>query len=363
MGAESGAGVGAAAGRSSLRRSGLAWLSGLLILAALGYAVSHLSEGRAFLALLQRAEPRWLLAALACQALTYVCAAAVWQRSLARSGVNRPLRELVPLGLAKLFTDQALPSAGVSGSLLIFRALRRRGIARGAALDALLTGVASYYSAYALSAIGAVVLLALRGHVGWLVLVPAIAVCALAVTVPIAVLRIRAGRADALTRLLRRLPGARPALEAIADVPGHPLTPRLLLEATALQLAVVGLDVATLDFALRAAAAPSEIAVVFPAFVIASAVATLGWVPGGLGTFEATCIALLHVHGVPLESAVAATVLLRGLTFWLPMPPGLVLAQRETGGRPPDNADERTPAISSGDAAHEDEAREPAQPE
>src|SRR4029077_7979535 len=40
--------------------------------------------------------------------------------------------------------------------------------------------------------------------------------------------------------------------------------------------------------------------------------------------------------GVAIEAALAATLLLRGLTFWLPMVPGLWLARREIepGGTP-----------------------------
>jgi uncharacterized membrane protein YbhN (UPF0104 family) len=54
-------------------------------------------------------------------------------------------------------------------------------------------------------------------------------------------------------------------------------------------------------------------------------------VPGGVGTFEGTCVVVLRSHGVPLEAALAATLLLRGFTFWLPMAPGLWLARRELG--------------------------------
>ena len=315
------------------RHGSLAWLSGLLILAGVALAITHATEGAEFVRLLERAEPRWLLAALACQALTYVFAASVWQRSLAHGGATRSLRELVPLALAKLFTDQAAPSAGVSGSLLVFRALQRRAIPRAVAVDALIAGIAGYYFANALAAVAAVGLLALRGEAGVLVLIPAGAVCALALLVPAAILRIRSGGADRLTRALRRLPGARAALEAIAGVTGHrPPTARLFVETTLLQLAIVAIDAVTLGLCLRATGVAGDLAVVFPAFVIASAVASLGWVPGGIGTFEATCISLLHLHGIPLEAAVAGTLLLRGLTFWLPMVPGLVLAQREAAG-------------------------------
>jgi Mg2+-importing ATPase len=38
--------------------------------------------------------------------------------------------------------------------------------------------------------------------------------------------------------------------------------------------------------------------------------------------------------GVPVAVALAATLLFRGLSFWLPMLPGLWLAHRELRGAP-----------------------------
>ena len=60
----------------------LAWLPGLMLLAGLVAVVSHFGEGRKFAHLLQQARPGWILVAALCQAATYVCAAAVWQRVL-----------------------------------------------------------------------------------------------------------------------------------------------------------------------------------------------------------------------------------------------------------------------------------------
>src|ERR1700751_4415876 len=48
---------------------------------------------------------------------------------------------------------------------------------------------------------------------------------------------------------------------------------------------------------------------------MASMAATLGPIPLGLGTFEATCAGMLSLLGVVIETALAATLLLRGLTF------------------------------------------------
>jgi glycosyltransferase 2 family protein len=53
-------------------------------------------------------------------------------------------------------------------------------------------------------------------------------------------------------------------------------------------------------------------------FIMASMAATLGPIPLDLGTFEAACVGMLSLLGEAIETALAATLLLRGLTFWLP---------------------------------------------
>jgi len=58
-------------------------------------------------------------------------------------------------------------------------------------------------------------------------------------------------------------------------------------------------------------------------------VATVSLLPGGVGPFEAGSVAALRLLGVSLEVSVAATLLVRGYTLWLPMLPGLWLARRE----------------------------------
>jgi uncharacterized membrane protein YbhN (UPF0104 family) len=82
---------------------------------------------------------------------------------------------------------------------------------------------------------------------------------------------------------------------------------------------------------MRAVATHAAFPIVFGSFVMASAVSSLAWVPGGLGTFEASSVAMLHLQGIGIESALAATLLLRGMTFWLPMVPGFAMARREAG--------------------------------
>jgi glycosyltransferase 2 family protein len=148
------------------------------------------------------------------------------------------------------------------------------------------------------------------------------------------------GLRDRLSRRLpagaKRIPGVQQAVALLADLPPGPLwTPRTALQTIGLQVGIFLLDSASLAAMLAAIGAPTAFAIVFVSFVSASVVATLAWVPGGLGTFEGTCVVVLRSHGVPLEAALAATLLLRGATFWLPMAPGLWLARRELSADAP----------------------------
>ena len=92
------------------------WLSGAVLLLGLVLAVTHLGEERRLAELLQRAQPAWLLAAALLQLGTYLCAGGVWYCALGPEQARPRFGSLVRLGLAKLFTDQAVPSAGLSGT-------------------------------------------------------------------------------------------------------------------------------------------------------------------------------------------------------------------------------------------------------
>jgi uncharacterized membrane protein YbhN (UPF0104 family) len=312
------------------------WVFGVLALFAVILVVLQIGELDRFVALARGAKPGWLLLAAALQALTYVCAASVWHAALARVAAPRPLHSLVPLGVAKLFTDQALPSGGISGTFLVIRGLRRRGVPAPLAMSALLVGLLSFYAAYAAAALAALIVLQFHHGVGAAIVVVAALFAIFVVGVPISVLSLRWLPDGPWIDRLRRVPGAAPLLEAIAAAPTDPLRdPLLMAKTTALQLAIFLLDGATLYVMLRAlnqAASPFS---AFASFMLADVVATLGPIPLGLGVFEGVSVAMLNMTGASLEAALAATLLLRGFTFWLPMAPGLWLARRELGGAVP----------------------------
>lgn len=311
-------------------RARAAWVTGLILLAGLVFVVVHFAEGRRVAEMLRRAQPEWLLGAALLQAATYLCAAAVWQRALAAHGLPRSLVSLVPLGFAKLFMDQAVPSGGLSGSILVIRGLSRRAVAPAVGAAVFLIGLVSFYLAFGVAVAVSLALLWVVGGLSGLVLWLASGFLAVAVAVPLSVLWMRAHGTRRLPVWLRRAGPVAAVLDVLRDAPLSGLRePKLLLETTVLQLGVFVLDAATLHVGLLALGSGAPPGAVFASFVTASVVATLTLLPGGIGTFDTTCVGMLHVAGVPIEAALAATLLFRGLSLFLPLLPGLWLARRE----------------------------------
>ena len=96
-----------------------------MTLFALVLIVLHFGTIEEFTRLARAARPEWLFLVCVAQAATYVSASLVWRQALRRAGHPRPLITLIPLGIAKLFTDQVVPSGGVSGAILVVRGLTR----------------------------------------------------------------------------------------------------------------------------------------------------------------------------------------------------------------------------------------------
>lgn len=312
------------------------WLPGAVLVAGVILVAAHLGEEEQFAALARRARPAWLLAAAALQLATYAVIAWLWLRVLRRLGQRSPpLRSLMGLALAELFTDQALPSGGLSGTLLVVRALESRGVPKTAAGGAVVASSLGLQAATALALLAALVELALHHDVTPAVLVVLAAAAAFAAFVAGGIILLQRSAGAHLPAWLARLPGLGPALALIPQASRAATRDgRLLIEATALRLGIIVLDAVTLQTMLAAVGHQVDPGAAFAALVCASAAGNVSFLPGGLGAFEAACVGVLSLLRVPVEAAITATLLLRGATFWLPMLPGLWFARRAVGGAP-----------------------------
>jgi uncharacterized protein (TIRG00374 family) len=114
-----------------------------------------------------------------------------------------------------------------------------------------------------------------------------------------------------------------------------------------------GFDYLALLCVLAALSLDPEPALVLLAFAAASILGMIPLTPGGLGFVEAGLAGLLVLAGVDAGDAAVATLAYRLVSFWLPLPAGVVawwLARRRYGPAEPDSSAETT-SSSSSDAA------------
>jgi lysylphosphatidylglycerol synthase-like protein len=175
------------------------------------------------------------------------------------------------LALAKLFVDQALPSAGVSGTVVVAQVLERSALGREAVLAGIVVNTTSFFIAYT----GAIAV--------------ALAIC-------------------------------------------YQFHLHLQVVASLYQLITFLLDALTLWSLIRSVGANADISYVFASFMIANLVRTISFIPGGLGTFEGAVVLMLKAGGTSVAAALSAALLFRGLTFFVPMVPGLWFSRLMTKG-------------------------------
>jgi uncharacterized protein (TIRG00374 family) len=118
--------------------------------------------------------------------------------------------------------------------------------------------------------------------------------------------------------------------ELIGDAPRKLVRDRsLIVQMAVLNLGVFVADALTMMACLLAVGEAARFGSAFVAFAMASIVVTLGPLPLGLGSFEATSIGTLRLMGVGFEAAFASTLLYRGFALWLPLVLGMVFSRRE----------------------------------
>jgi uncharacterized protein (TIRG00374 family) len=304
------------------------WIFAALVFAALITIVAQRGDIAQVARLLRRAQPFWLLAAFGLQALTYVSAAAVWYVALRRTSHPQPLRSLVGLALAMLFSNQAVPSVGVSGGLVVTKALARRSVPESSAMAALLLGLVTSYIAFIVTfgiALGWVAHFVRR----LLPVVLAVGILFVVLAGGVMYVVFNSRRAPAAWRQrLSKLPVLGRTIATFMAAPTRLLKGRVVLEATGLHFVEIMLDAATLGVAVRSVRSHASASAVFCSYVIAAVGSRVAFAPLGIGTFEAASVTMLHAGGLPLGPALAATLVFRGFTLWLPMLPGLILARR-----------------------------------
>lgn len=311
------------------------WLLALLLIAGIAVAALHWGDVKKFAALVAKAEPLWLAGAFVLQVCTYLSLSLEWWLVLRAGGTHVRVVKLLPVTIVKLFADQVVPTAGVSGNVLLVDRLSAAGARREVAVAAVILAIVAYYASFALAALAALLLLWLNDGASWFVIAIIGLFLCVAAAIPAGALMLQRKGGKALPQWLRWSSSAKEFLELIGDAPKKLVrNRRLIVQLTLLNGAVFVLDALTLQFCLFALGLGAPFAAAYVPLIMASIIVVLGPIPLGLGSFEATSIAMLRAMGVPFEAALSATLLYRGFALWLPLVLGMILARRTLRRKP-----------------------------
>jgi uncharacterized protein (TIRG00374 family) len=300
------------------------------LIAGLVLAVLRWGDVKKFADLLIQAKPLWLLVAFGLQLATYFGLSAQWWLTLKRGRTPQKHGDLFRLTFAKHFADQVVPTAGVSGNVLLVDHLVKMGVPRGNSVAALLLQVIAYYLSYSLGALWVLVVLWWKDRMNWVLAGAVILFLVVAAGIPALILWLHRRGQEKLPRLVRGWSKAKHLFELVGEAPGKLVRdPQLIGVLTLLNLGVFIADAATMQACIHALGVHAPLSAGYIAFMMASIAAILGPIPMGLGSFEAVSIAMLRLFGVPFEAALSATLLFRGFTLWLPLIPGGLLLRSE----------------------------------
>jgi len=306
------------------------WFLAALLVSGLVIAALHWADVEHFGKLLTEAQPLWLVAAAALQLVTYVGLAAQWWLVLRKARTPPEPGKLLRLTLAKHFADQVVPTAGLSGNVLLVDRLVGLGVPRANAVAALLLQIIAYYISYALGALWVLVVLWWKHRSSLLLITAVLAFLVVAVGIPALTLWLHRRGRQRLPQWVQRWSKVKRFFELVGEAPsGLVRDPQLIAWLAFLNLLVFIADALTMQACILALGVTAPLSAGYVAFMLASIAVILGPVPMGLGSFEAVSIAMLRLFGVPFEAALSATLLFRGFTLWLPLVPGGILLRRE----------------------------------
>ncbi|MCU1393113.1 MAG: hypothetical protein JWM34_1541, partial [Ilumatobacteraceae bacterium] len=261
---------------------------------------------------LRQADWWWAVAALGLSAATYVGAAIALDGSLSE---RLPLTPNIGVQMATSFVGVAAPGGGLA---LTARFLQKRGVDTPSAVAAI--GVDSI-AGFVVHVTLTVLFVSLAGSSGLRTFdLPAVGTIALiaagVLLVAASTLAVPWSRRLITTRVL---PATRRSIANVGDIARQPSK---MLELFGGSVAITMGYILALEVAVSAFGAGPAFTSVALVYLIGSAVSSVAPTPGGIGAVEAALIAGLTSAGMPSTTAVAAVILFRLATFWIPLLPG-----------------------------------------
>jgi uncharacterized protein (TIRG00374 family) len=280
-----------------------------------------------------RLDWRWMVLAVAAEVASLIVFARLQRWLLRAGGVRVGLTSMFEITLAGNALGTTLPGGAAWSATWAFGQLRRRGADRVlSGWVILVAGALASFALFVILAVGSFV----AGSKGPVADLRPLAAILAAIPVTVAIGALLLVHWPALRNRARRLweaGGRRPRLqgakEALERLWSRILTVRPSrlgwLGAFSLALANWLWDGVALAACILALGGGVPWRGVLVAYALTQIAASFPITPGGIGVVEGSLAALLVAYGMPLDRAVAATLLYRVVSFWALVPVGWVV--------------------------------------
>jgi hypothetical protein len=324
--------VAAAAGSTHRHAHLLRNLFGVAVLAlALVALVNKRHDLTSASHILARLDWRWMVLAVGAEAASMVVFARLQRWLLRAGGVRMGFRSMIEITLAGNAMGTTLPGGAAWSATWAFGQLRRRGADRVlSGWVILVAGALAAFALFVIVAVGSFV----AGSKGPVADLRPLAAVLAAIPVAVAIGAVLLARLPALRARVghlweteaRRHPRVKSAEDALGRLWARVLTvrpsPLGWLGAFSLALANWTWDAVALAACILALGGGVPWRGVLVAYALTQIAASFPITPGGIGVVEGSLAALLVAYGMPLDRAVAATLLYRLVSFWALVPVG-----------------------------------------
>ena len=282
-------------------------------------------------------SPVWLFLAVFCQLSTYFLNAFILKTLLPKGTVPIAFFTLVKMSLVIIFVNQVLPTGGISGNGYVFNQLVKRKVDGSKAFSVLVMESICYYIAF---------ILFLSVFYGWYRIGntnsnPVITYTAIAGFIFysfLALVMVVLSNRHTLSSILNRL-GKFPRIQRYiekVDLPGLAENKEEILKVffkhqrsslitIGLQILIITCDVFTVFAILKGFHLDLPFQYIVLGLLLSLVIGALPLSPGSLIAYESAMTYFFTSMGTPVHAALIVTLLFRFLTFWLPIPVGLLL--------------------------------------
>lgn len=318
----------------------------ILTVILFGATIYYFSTIKKDVLLMEKLNIFWLAAALVAQGMTYVIAALVYMRLLG-SFNHRHIPGVcywIQASIVALFLNQAVPSAGLSGNAFIFSFLSRKKIPAHNIVSLIIIELLSFYLAMELVVLFLLAVSFIMPQVS--VFFPSILGAGIIVFLVLFFGMSFLGKKTSLNWLYKKLSKVRwikklmESSEAVTGTTaGHRIPnawtligkhKKAMFIAIALQVGVMLADSFTIFSLFEGLGRDINFLYILLGLICAKIISVIPFLPGALILYESSMTYAFVSLGVPLAAAVIVTLAYRILSFWLPIPLGLILYGRLT---------------------------------